>query len=53
VSEGLATEPKILPLDEVAAEPTPTEVDELIRLLKGVNERGRAVLLDEIKSLEG
>jgi hypothetical protein len=34
------------------AEPTPTEVDELIRLLKGVNERARAVLLDEIKSLE-
>jgi ABC-type branched-subunit amino acid transport system ATPase component len=49
----LATEPKILPLDEGMAEPTPTEVDELIRLLKDINERGMAVLLDEIKSLEG
>lgn len=49
----MATEPKILPVDEGMAEPTPTEVDELIRLLKDANEKRMAVLLDEIKSLEG
>jgi branched-chain amino acid transport system ATP-binding protein len=43
----LATEPKLLLLDEVMAGLTPTEVDDLIRLLKDVNQRGITVLLIE------
>lgn len=43
----LATGPKLLLLDEVMAGLTPTEVDELIRLLKQVNQKGITILLIE------
>lgn len=47
LARALATEPKLLLLDEVMAGLTPTEVDELIRLLKEVNRRGMTILLIE------
>jgi branched-chain amino acid transport system ATP-binding protein len=47
LARALATGPKLLLLDEVMAGLTPTEVDELIRLLKAVNERGVTILLIE------
>jgi len=47
LARALATDPKILLLDEVMAGLTPTEVDELIRLLKAVNRQGVAILLIE------
>ncbi|MBS3906191.1 MAG: ABC transporter ATP-binding protein [Syntrophaceae bacterium] len=47
LARTLATEPKLLLLDEVMAGLTPTEVDELIRLLKEVNHRGVTILLIE------
>lgn len=47
LARALATEPKLLLLDEVMAGLTPTEVDELIRLLKEVNQRGVTILLIE------
>ena len=47
LARALATEPKLLLLDEVMAGLTPTEVDELIRLLREVNRRGITILLIE------
>ena len=47
LARALATEPKILLLDEVMAGLTPTEVDELIRLLMEVNQRRITLLLIE------
>lgn len=47
LARTLATEPKLLLLDEVMAGLTPTEVDELIKLLKEVNHRGITILLIE------
>jgi len=47
LARALATEPKLILLDEVMAGLTPTEVDELIRLLKEVNEKGITILLIE------
>lgn len=47
LARALATEPKLLLLDEVMAGLRPTEVDELIRLLKEVNQRGVTILLIE------
>lgn len=47
LARALSTEPKLLLLDEVMAGLTPTEVDELIRLLKEVNQRGVTILLIE------
>lgn len=47
LARALATEPKLLLLDEVMAGLTPTEVDELIRLLKEVNKKGITILLIE------
>jgi branched-chain amino acid transport system ATP-binding protein len=47
LARTLATEPKLLLLDEVMAGLTPTEVDELIRLLREVNHRGVTILLIE------
>ena len=47
LARALATEPKILLLDEVMAGLTPTEVDGLIRLLMEVNRRGITILLIE------
>jgi len=47
LARALATEPRLLLLDEVMAGLTPTEVDELIRLLKEVNRQGVTILLIE------
>ena len=47
LARTLATEPKLLLLDEVMAGLTPTEVDELIRLLKEINKKGVTILLIE------
>jgi len=47
LARALATEPKILLLDEVMAGLTPTEVDGLIRLLMEVNQRSITLLLIE------
>ena len=47
LARALATEPKLLLLDEVMAGLTPTEVDDLIRLLKEVNRQGVTILLIE------
>jgi branched-chain amino acid transport system ATP-binding protein len=47
LARALATEPKLLLLDEVMAGLTPTEVDELVRLLKEINKKGITILLIE------
>jgi branched-chain amino acid transport system ATP-binding protein len=47
LARALATQPKILLLDEVMAGLNPTEVDELIALLKEVNHQGISILLIE------
>ena len=47
MARALATKPKILLLDEVMAGLNPTEVDELIGLIKEVNNRGVSILLIE------
>ena len=47
LARALATEPKLLLLDEVMAGLTPKEVDELIWLLMEVNHQGIAILLIE------
>ena len=47
LARALATEPKLLLLDEVMAGLTPTEVDELIRLLREVNRQGITIFLIE------
>lgn len=47
LARALATEPKVLLLDEVMAGLTPTEVDELIRLLREVSQQGITILLIE------
>ncbi len=47
LAKAMATKPKILLLDEVMAGLTPTEVDELIRLVNEVRHQGVGVLLIE------
>ena len=47
LARALATGPRVLLLDEVMAGLTPTEVDELIRLLMEVNRQGITILLIE------
>jgi branched-chain amino acid transport system ATP-binding protein len=47
LARALATQPKLILLDEVMAGLTPTEVDELIRLIEEVNRRGVTILLIE------
>ncbi len=47
LARALATQPKLLLLDEVMAGLNPTEVDELIALLKEVNRQGISILLIE------
>ncbi len=47
LARALATQPKVLLLDEVMAGLNPTEVDELIALLKEVNRQGISILLIE------
>jgi len=47
LARALATKPKVLLLDEVMAGLNPTEVDELIKLIKEINRRGVSILLIE------
>ncbi|MBU4425502.1 MAG: ABC transporter ATP-binding protein [Proteobacteria bacterium] len=47
LARALATKPKILLLDEVMAGLNPTEVDEIIDLIRQVNARGISILLIE------
>jgi branched-chain amino acid transport system ATP-binding protein len=47
LARALATQPKVLLLDEVMAGLNPTEVDELITLLKKINRQGISILLIE------
>jgi len=47
LAKALATQPQVLLLDEVMAGLTPTEVDELIRLVDEVRRQGVGVLLIE------
>ena len=47
LARALATQPKVLLLDEVMAGLNPTEVDELIVLLKEVNREGISIFLIE------
>ena len=47
LARALATQPRVLLLDEVMAGLNPTEVDELIVLLRDVNRQGISILLIE------
>ncbi len=47
LARALATRPKVLLLDEVMAGLNPTEVDELIALLKKINRQGISIILIE------
>jgi branched-chain amino acid transport system ATP-binding protein len=47
VARALATQPKILLLDEVMAGLRPTEVDQMVRVLLDLNARGLTILLIE------
>ena len=47
LARALATQPRVLLLDEVMAGLNPTEVDELIALLKKINRQGISILLIE------
>ena len=47
LARAMATKPKVLLLDEVMAGLNPTEVDELIALLKQVNRQGVSIFLIE------
>jgi len=47
LARALATQPKVLLLDEVMAGLNPTDVDELIALLKEVNRQGVSIFLIE------
>ncbi|MEW5725948.1 MAG: ABC transporter ATP-binding protein, partial [Thermodesulfobacteriota bacterium] len=47
VAKAMATDPKVLLLDEVMAGLNPTEVEELIALIRRINETGPSILLIE------
>ncbi len=47
LARALATDPRLLLLDEVMAGLTPKEVDELIRLLRAIHQQGISLLLIE------
>lgn len=47
VARALATEPKLLLLDEVMAGLRPTEVDRIVEILRGLNREGLTILLIE------
>jgi len=47
LARALATDPRLLLLDEVMAGLTPAEVDELIRLLRTIHQQGITILLIE------
>jgi branched-chain amino acid transport system ATP-binding protein len=47
VARALATEPKLLLLDEVMAGLRPTETDRMVEILKALNKDGLTILLIE------
>ncbi len=47
IARALATEPKLLLLDEVMAGLRPTEVDEMVKIIKGLRDNGMTVFLIE------
>lgn len=47
VAKALATEPKLLLLDEVLAGLNPTEVDESVKMIKDINKSGISILMIE------
>ena len=47
IAKALATEPKLLLLDEVLAGLTPTEVDELVAIIRGIRAGGTAIIMIE------
>ena len=47
IAKALATSPKILLLDEVVSGLTPTEVDELVRLIREIRAAGTAIVMIE------
>jgi branched-chain amino acid transport system ATP-binding protein len=47
VAKALATEPKLLLLDEVLAGLNPTEVDEAVELVKRIHQSGISILIIE------
>lgn len=47
VARALATQPKLLLLDEVMAGLRPTEIDQMVRVLLDLNKRGLTILLIE------
>lgn len=47
IARALATEPKLLLLDEVMAGLRPAEVDEMVEILKGLRERGITIFVIE------
>ena len=47
IAKALATSPKILLLDEVVSGLTPTEVDELVRLIRVIRAAGTAIVMLE------
>jgi branched-chain amino acid transport system ATP-binding protein len=47
VAKALATEPKILLLDEVLAGLNPTEVKEAVQMIRAINQSGISILMIE------
>ncbi|NLB17971.1 MAG: ABC transporter ATP-binding protein [Syntrophomonadaceae bacterium] len=47
VAKALATEPKLLLLDEVLAGLNPTEIEEAVKMIKSINQSGISILMIE------
>lgn len=47
IARALATEPKLLLLDEVMAGLRPTEVDEMVKIIRGLRDRGMTIFIIE------
>jgi len=47
IARALATDPKLLLLDEVMAGLRPTEVDEMVKIIKGLRDRGITIFIIE------
>tara|TARA_B000000441_G_C21545942_1_gene234408 strand:- start:150 stop:653 length:504 start_codon:yes stop_codon:yes gene_type:complete len=47
LARALATDPKLLLLDEVMAGLNPTEIDDIVKVIKGIRDRGVTIFLIE------